>query len=623
MLDSAPSARRWRRTLALGALVVLTAIAFLPVLANDFVTYDDPHYVTQNPVVRLGLTGPGVRWAFTTGHAANWHPLTWLSHMLDVELFGLEARGHHLTSLVLHVASALVLLLVLHDLTGHLPASLAAAALFAVHPTRVESVAWIAERKDVLAGLLGMLTIGAYAAYVRRPRPAPYVAALALFAAGLMAKPMLVSLPLVLLLLDVWPLRRLDLSEVSARTLRALVWEKLPFLSLAAASAVVTFLVQRAGGAVGALESYPLGVRLANALVAAVRYLRQLVWPTDLAVFHPHPGASLPAGLVVGAAALLLGLTAAAWRARHALPEALVGWGWFVVTLIPVSGLVQVGLQARADRYTYIPFVGLFIAVVWGLRSLARRVKGGPVLAAVTLGIAIVACAFATRREVRHWRDSETLFRRAIEVTGDNAVAQYSLGHLRLEKGDAAEAIPYFREALRIAPAHVQALQGLGRALVLLGRCEEAAAVFAEAIRHAPGDVGSMNNLAVCLLREGDSAGALRWYAAAAAKAPHLPHLQHVQGMLLLAEGRTAEAVARLEKAVALDPSRADWAEDLEGARDLRDGREGAAVARLRRRLSSYPPRSSSAGRSTSSSTSPAPPGPRGDPGPGGASPRP
>jgi protein O-mannosyl-transferase len=585
-----------RATLLLAlALTVGTTIAvFWPVLSNGFLLYDDGIYVYDNPPVRQGLTWAGARWAFTSGYAANWHPLTWLSHMADVQMFGLRPRGHHLTSLLLHAANAALLLLLLQRLTGSVGRSTAVALLFAIHPTRVESVAWVAERKDVLCVTFGLLAMGAYASWTRRRGSFRYALALTLFALGLMAKPMLVTLPLLLLLLDVWPLRRLSplvadpASEpLAAEVLRGCVVEKIPFLALSLASSVVTFVVQRTWGAV-TLDLYPLPLRVENALVSTVTYLRQVFWPSDLAVFHPHPDA-YPLWAPLAAAGLLAGLTVLAWRLRARSPYLIVGWLWFLIALLPVVGLVQVGWQGRAERYTYLPFIGLFVGLVWGAGDLVDRARSpwSRRAAVAAFGAILLAFGAATRTEALRWRDTATLFTRALEVTGENDVAHYMLGRDLLSRGHAAEAEAHLREALRIRPSDTAALEQLGGALVVQGRIDEAAAVFAETVRRTPDSATALNNLASLRLRQGEVEQAIELYRAAAERAPGMRHVPRALATALLLDGQTAEAVRALEQALRLDPSQVEWRADLEGARALLDPgqRSSPAARRLRLKL--------------------------------------
>jgi protein O-mannosyl-transferase len=399
-----------------GALALLTVLAFLPSLGNGYVILDDPLYVTANREVRQGITLEGAAWALTANVANNWHPLTVLSHMLDVEVFGLPPVGHHLTSLLLHLAGVLLLFEALRRMTGAAYRSALVAALFAVHPTRVESVAWISERKDVLSGLFWMLALLAYLGWVRRPSAGRYLLVTLALALGLAAKPMVVTLPCVLLLLDFWPLGR--------RGLRGLIVEKIPLFALSAASSVVTLHYQRTSMA--PLDVLPWDLRLANAAVSYVSYLGKAFLPRNLAVFYPFP-MEIPAWKTAGAVLLLALVTAlAVWRARKS-PWLLVGWLWFLGTLVPVIGLVQVGRQAMADRYTYLPFVGLFLAVVWGTAEWAER-RGAlrPVLGALAV-LAILGLAGMTRAQTRHWRDGVTLFRHALAVTGNNPLARQGL----------------------------------------------------------------------------------------------------------------------------------------------------------------------------------------------------
>lgn len=443
-----------RSPLVLGAaLALLTVLAFLPSLANGFVLLDDPLYVTGNPRVREGITQDGLAWALTANVANNWHPLTVLSHMLDVEIFGLPPAGHHLTSLLLHLASVLLLFEALRRMTGSAFRSALVAALFAVHPTRVESVAWVAERKDVLSGVFWMLALLAYAAWVRRPSVGRYLLVALAMALGLASKPMLVTLPCVLLLLDLWPLGR--------RRLGSLVFEKLPLFALSATSSVMTLRYQATS--LAPLEALPWDLRLSNAVVSYAAYLGKAFLPRDLAVFYPFP-MEIPAWKVAASAVLLALLTGlAAWKARRS-PWLLVGWLWFLGTLVPVIGLVQVGRQAMADRYTYLPFIGLFLAVVWGVAELAER-RRDVLRAVLTVSsvLAVLALAVMTRAQTRRWTDSVTLFQHALAVTEDNYLAHLGLAKALASQGDREGAAAQYRAALAIRPGLVQARRELER----------------------------------------------------------------------------------------------------------------------------------------------------------------
>ena len=449
-------------------LALLTLAAFLPVLANDFVRFDDPLYVTANRHVREGLTGAGLLWAFTANVASNWHPLTLLSHMVDCELFGLNPLGHHLTSLLLHTVSVVLLFEALRRMTGSVGKSAAVAALFAIHPTHVESVAWIAERKDVLSGLFWMLTMIAWERYVRQPSRRRYAVVALCLALGLLSKPMLVTLPFVLLLLDIWPLKRKG----------DLLKEKLPLFALSAASVVVTVVAQ--SGPIASLGELPLRLRLANAVLSYVAYLGKTLVPRNLAVFYPMP-TDFPAWKVMGAALLLASLTALAVLAVRRAPYVTVGWLWYLGTLVPVIGLVQVGGQSMADRYTYLPSIGLFLIVAWGLPELL-----GKRTAAVLALAVVIALAVGTRLQLRHWTDSEALFRHAVAVTDRNFLAHLNLAQILAGRGEHGPAMEHFRTALAIRPGMWQTRASLGNHLRRWGRPAEALPHLETAVRLRP-----------------------------------------------------------------------------------------------------------------------------------------
>jgi protein O-mannosyl-transferase len=453
------------RRAAIGAALALVTLAvYAPVRHYGWVDYDDDVYVYANPSITLGLGPAGVAWAFTTFHGANWFPLTWLSWMLDVQLFGLAPGPLHVVNALLHATAAALLFVALARMSGAPGRSAFAAAVFALHPLHVESVAWIAARKDVLSGLFFALALGAHE---RRARLGPgrgRSALLALFLAlGLMAKPTLVVLPFLLLLLDFWPLGRLgdEPGRIDPARLSAAVREKGLLFGLAAASAVITYVAQRAGGAVAGTDLLPFGPRLENALVALARYLGKAFWPADLAVLYPHPGTSLPLWQPASAAGLLVAVTAAVVVARRRAPYLATGWLWFTGALVPVLGLVQVGSQAMADRYTYLPLVGLAIAVAWGAWDLLGRGRRRRAALAVLAGAAIAAQAACTRVQLRYWRDGVTLFEHALAVTDENHVAHAQLGAALLARGREGEAIAHWKEAVRIAPGYLEAANNL------------------------------------------------------------------------------------------------------------------------------------------------------------------
>ena len=582
------------RAAAVVAAVLLAVVAtwvFLPATGFGFVNYDDPDYVRDNPRVRAGLTAEGIAWAFGTTHAGNWHPLTWLSHMADVELFGLDPGRHHAAGLALHVLSAVLLLLLVRAWTGSVGVAAAVAALFAWHPAHVESVAWLSERKDVLCALFLWLTLAAYTAYARRApeaRALPRLALVTLFLAlALFAKPMAVTAPFLMLLLDAWPLGRLPVDEKPTwARLKPLLVEKLPLFVLVTLSSVATFVAQSRGGAVSSLAAVSFPERLAHAAVSLVVYLRMLVWPAGLAVFYPHRGAPAPLDLA-GALLLLAALTWGAWRARRSAPFLLVGWLWFVGTLVPVIGLVQVGEQAVADRYTYVPFVGLGLALAAGARQLARRhARAGRALAAAG-ALVLVALAPLARGQVGTWRDGATLFRRALDVTGENHVAERLLGTALLSSGDAAGAEPHLREAVRLRPGSAEALNALGVALTQLGRPGDAEAAL-EAFRRAavadPADAAIRNNLGNALAARGDAPGALAEFREAVRLAPGEAAGHRNAGLTHAELGRFDEARRSLEEAARLEPEDAATLGDL-GNVLAQLGRVDEALARHREAL--------------------------------------
>jgi Flp pilus assembly protein TadD len=523
-------------------LAVATLGTYAGVLHAGFINYDDPSYVTQNVHVRDGLTGDGVVWAFAHSFAGNWFPLTWISHMLDCQFFGLDAGMHHLTNVAIHVLATLLLFAVLRRITGAALPSAMVAALFALHPLHVESVAWIAERKDVLSAFFWMATLAAYARYVQRPTAQWYGITLLAFALGLMAKPMLVTLPLVLFLLDYWPF---------ARGLH--IREKLPFLALSAAVSVVTYLVH-AGVSVVSLEALPLGLRLENVLVSYVVYIGKMFWPSGLAVFYPYPTGSLAlpavfAGLGLGA------VTAGALLQSRRRPYLIVGWLWYLVTLAPVIGLVQAGQQARADRYMYIPMIGLSIALVWGAAELLRAWP----TARTALAVAICAvCAVLTWLQVGYWQDSVALFQHTVEVTGDNFVARYNLANALDARGDDAEAATQLVEAVRIRPNSGSAHAELGQIDAKLGRNDEALSQLQAAVRLEPDDARNHYRIGLLLAAAGRTEDASAEFGNAIRLEPEDEEAHYNLGIARAIQGRVPEAAAEFEAAVRLRPDDAN-----------------------------------------------------------------
>ena len=555
--------RRWK-IIACLFLIVATLATYSDLINHQFINYDDDIYVTDNPPVQRGLTFEGVSWAFTTMHSGNWHPLTWLSHMLDCQLFGLNPGEHHLTNVVLHVANSLLLFLWFLYVTRTLGCSFLVAALFALHPMHVQSVAWVAERKDVLSTCFWLLTMWAYVWYVESPRLRRYVLILVCFSLGLMAKPMLVTLPVILLLLDYWPLGRLSLqgsatagaaSQSGSRVAnQRLVYEKLPLLALSALSSVVTVYAQKEAGALWTFQTLPFANRLANALVAYVSYLGKMFWPTRLAIFYPLPQHHLPIWQAPAAGLILVVLSLLALRLARRHPYLLVGWLWYLCTLLPVIGLVQVGGQAMADRYTYVPFIGLFIVLVWGMADLGTRWQAPPFLLPLGAGVVLAALMICTWVQVRYWHDSLTLYEHALEVTRGNPLIHNNLGIALAAQGKPEEAEAHYAEALRLDPNFALTHNNLGMALAKRGKLEEAEAYYAEALRLNPKLAEAHNNLGIALAKQGKLEEAETQYAEALRLNPNLARAHNNLGMALAKQGKLEEAEAQYVEALRLDP---------------------------------------------------------------------
>ncbi len=535
-------------------LAAATFIAFLPALGNGFVDYDDQVYVTGNPVVRQGVTAAGVDWAFRSTEQANWFPLTRLSHMLDVHLFGLAPAGHHLTSLLLHTAGAVTLFAALRSATGALWRSALVAALFALHPLRVESVVWVAERKDVLSGFFWMLTLAAHVRYARRPGPLRYALVAAGLTLGLMAKPVAVTLPAALLLLDFWPLGRWQPGSpplVGATAPWRLLVEKIPLFALSAAAGAVTLWAQRAGGAINmaAVNTWP--VRFGNATLSYVRYLGKAFLPLDLSPYYPF-ATHHPAPARVAAAALALAaLTGAGLWLRRRWPAALVGWLWYLGTLVPMIGFVQVGNQAMADRYTYIPLIGICLLVVWAGAELPARLRN----AAAGGALALLALFGAlTAAQARHWRDEVSLFRQALRVDPDNVTAHVNLGRALTRRGDLVAANEAFLAALRLASRARGINLELGVNLVRLGRAEEALGRFATEVDLFPDSAEAWSRAATILVNTGRLAGAERFFREAVRLDPGMADAHRGLGLALLGQGRAPESLPHLDDAARISP---------------------------------------------------------------------
>jgi tetratricopeptide (TPR) repeat protein len=588
-------------------LALVTLLAYLPASRDGFVNYDDQDYVTENSVVQKGLTWTGIKWAFTTSHASNWHPLTWLSHMTDCELFGLNPGAHHLVNVLFHTANVVLLLVLLLRLTGELWPGVFVAALFAWHPLHVESVAWISERKDVLSTFFALLTLLAYTRYakavtsdrwqvtrtnstlspVTRHPSRFYWLALFFFALGLMSKPMLVTLPFVMLLLDYWPLRRVRSAECGVRSqkssvsqpagapkqsegdstpwraeaerrrLNHLLFEKWPFFLLAAVSCVVTFLVQsqRSGDAVASLELIPLHYRFCNALVSYGLYLLKMVWPVGLAVFYPLPDHLTWLFMAATASAVILVIISSfVWRAGRARAYLPVGWLWFLGTLVPVIGLVQVGGAALADRYTYLPSIGVFIAVTFGVCDLADRFQFPKKAIATAAALILATCLILTENQLRYWHDSETLFAHALAVTKNNHVAHVNLGVALEQKGKLNEALAEYRAAEQLAPELYHIHNNLGNLLDNLGHPNNALTEYRWAVLLNPSLPSLHNGAGIVLAELGRFDEAMRQFKEATRLDPTYPWARFEIGKMRLKQGRDAEAIDEFREALRIDP---------------------------------------------------------------------
>jgi tetratricopeptide (TPR) repeat protein len=577
--------------LAIGTLLIYSRVFFC-----GFTNYDDPNYITENFHVKTGLSVGNVAWAFTTGHASNWHPLTWISHMVDCQFFGLNPGGPHAVNLLLHTANTLLLFGVLKRMTGAVWRSACVAALFAWHPLHVESVAWLSERKDVLSTFFWMLTMLAYLRYATELKARTskakvfYGLTLLCFACGLMSKPMVVTLPFVLLLLDFWPLRRISDprfmigdSKVEAEgrfgrvSLARAFLEKTPMFALAVAASVVTFLVQQHGGAVQSLETLTFQERIANALVTYLRYVGHTIWPGGLSIYYPFKH-DLPVWQWAGAAVILLGVTVAALVWRRQRPFFIAGWLWYLGTLVPVIGLVQVGTQAMADRYTYLPLVGLFIATVWGANEAVQRMPRMKVPFFAAGGAALTVCAVLTVVQVGYWHDSISLFKHAIAVTRDNSLAHVNLGEAYDRLGRTAEAKEEFTQALKIDPDSPSTINGLGEVYAHGGDATNAVKLFESALRKRPYFGDALYNLGNVLAAEGKYAEAAGNYAKAVQAKPDKADAHNNLGAMYVKLGRLDDAVKEFQAALRANPNLAEAEDDLAGVY-LKQGQPAKARA--------------------------------------------
>jgi len=545
-------------------LALITLAAYWQVHTFDFVSYDDDRYVLQNPHVNTGLKPENIAWAFRSLEVSNWHPLTWLSLMLDAQLFRLDASGYHVDNLLFHILNTLLLYIVLNAMTGLPWRSAAVAALFALHPLHVESVAWVAERKDVLSTFFMLLTLLAYRRYAGRPGLKTYLPVVLFYTLGLMSKPMVVTLPFLLLLLDVWPLKRVSLAgnpfqggmNGEAGRLVRLIYEKLPLFGLTVLSSAVTLLAQ--GSEITTMQHLQISLRIFNALVAYCGYLAKTVWPIPLAVLYPHPE-FIPLWQTIGAAALLALVTALAVMTRRRHPYLLVGWLWYLGTLVPVIGLIQVGVQAMADRYTYIPLIGIFVAAVWMISDWSAR-HAYPRYLLPAFFTAVAGFLFAiTWTQLGYWQNSEPLFRHALAVTKNNHVMHNNLGALLASRGKLPEAAAHYTAALDIRPNDADAHYNLGNLLLRQGRITEAIPRYREAIRCNPDFVPAHNNLGIAFAQAGENAQAVEQFREVLRRDPGHQEAGHNLAFALENLKKASETVPpRTSKRVRTEPQTAE-----------------------------------------------------------------
>jgi tetratricopeptide (TPR) repeat protein len=537
----------------IGLLLFLGTVAlYYPTLHNGFVNYDDPAYVTSNWHVQQGLTSRSVAWAFTATAEANWHPLTWISHMQDVRWFGMRPAGHHAQSVFWHALNVVLLFLLLAKATGFVGRSALVAGLFAVHPLNVESVAWIAERKTVLCTFFLLLALAAYGWYAKKPRVGRYLLVALFFALALMAKPMAITLPFMLLLVDFWPLRRFPRTSLSK-----LVLEKIPLLALSAASAAITLYAQRAGGAVGLIEALPLAMRVKNAIYSYLIYVEKTVWPSRLAVFYPHPEGSLALWRVIVAAAVLAAITALFWHFRERR-YLLAGWLWFLGTLIPVIGIVQVGRQAWADRYAYFPVWGLLVIAVWLLAEAAARIKLSLAAQVAIASAVLLGYSVAAHIQMEYWRDSHSLFTHALQVTDANPIAEGNLGSALIDMQRPDLAVPHLGRAIQLMPTLAAAHYNLGILLQRQNELDRALQEYQLALKYASDEreaAQTHNNLGVLFKQLGRRDEAITEFTYAIALNPHEQNSLLGRGLIERDEGKLDAALHDFSQAARTAPS--------------------------------------------------------------------
>ena len=569
-----------RKYLIAVLLMLVTLSLYWPALSHEFINYDDPEYVTGNVHVKAGLTSDNMRWAFTSTLMGNWNPVTWISHMADSEIYGMDPRGHHLTNIVLHGFNTVLLFILLNTLTGALWRSAFAAAFFSFHPLRVESVAWVAERKDVLSAFFFMTTLLAYVSYVRSPSIRRYLLIMLLFVLGLMSKPMLVTLPFVLILLDYWPLGRLhpggqdfqttvsalaeDPPSATPSTVR-LVSEKIPLFITSGFFAVIAVYAQSSAKAIRYVPEYPVAGRIANALISYVTYLEKTFWPQDLAILYPLRE-QVPLFYAVAAFVFLAVISLLFLRLAKRSPFLIVGWLWFIGTLVPVIGFIQVGLQAMADRYTYIPSIGLSLLVVWGIAEIAAASRYRAKILAVSGLVACLLLMGATRLQLRYWENSETLFSHTLAVTKRNYIAHANLGDALDKQGRLSEAMYHYEEALRIKPDEAFVYSKMANDLDRIGKLEDAARYYRKSLQLDPDNARVHSNFGVLLTEQGRTEEAKQHFFQAVRLDPTLRDAHYNLGLALASEGRIQEAIYHYSRALELSPSDPEIRDTLQRA---------------------------------------------------------
>jgi Tfp pilus assembly protein PilF len=557
-----------RQSWILLLLSVGTLAVYVPVRDHEFLLYDDYGYIVRNFYLQPGVTWENIVWAFTSGYAANWHPLTWLSHMVDYQLFGLNPAGHHLHNVLLHVLNSIVLFLVVWKMTGAEWPSAFVAAMFALHPLHVESVAWASERKDLLSGLFWILTMGAYVRYTRSPSMNRYLLVLVLFVLGLLSKPMVVTLPFVLLLLDYWPLKRLGGgNSAPGLSFSSALLEKVPLMLLSLGSSIITYHVQQAAGAMASTDRLPLVLRLENAIVSLVRYLGKTFWPSDLAVFYPHPGMALSVSTVLLSGVILGTVTMFTWLWRKRSPYLFVGWFWFLGTLVPVLGIVQVGAQAMADRYMYLPLIGPALMIGWfGAEMVAHSLRRIVGVAAV---LGLVALLIVSRVQVGYWQNTETLFQHAAKTTERNWVAHYNLGLTYAEGNRYEEALHHYVKTIEYAPRFVPVYYELGNVLLHLGRDEDAISYLRQSIALDSTYAKAFVDLGVALCRVGRPDEALQYFEQAYRLNRWYGEPNQLVGLTLVQRGQYEQALQYLQRALEKSPQDSLLQADVRRIRQL------------------------------------------------------